>query len=326
MNRKDARSSGLSLNERAHALAQDLIAAADECRVAVHALENGAVVVDCGIHVPGGLEAGRRFAAITLGGAAEVRITQTTIGDLWLPAVEVHSDNPVSACLAAQYAGWSISGPDKYFAMGSGPARALARVEPLFEELGYAEQSDVGVLALEGAALPPAEVAAKIAERCAVAPERLVLLIAPTASLVGTVQIAARSAETGLHKLHELGFPLEAVVSALGIAPISPVARNDLRGIGRTNDAILYGARAYYAVRSEDATVEAIIEELPATASRDYGRPFYDLFKSYNFDFYQVDPHLFSPAEVVINNLATGRSWHAGRLNPKLLHASFFEA
>lgn len=318
-------SSRPGLNECAYALAQELIAAADKCRVVVHTLANGTVVVDCGIDVPGGLEAGRRFAAITLGGAAEVRLTQTTVGDLWLPAVEVMTDDPVRACLAAQYAGWAISGPEKYFAMGSGPARALARAEPLFEELGGAEQSDVAVLALEGAALPPVEVAAKIADRCRVVPERLVILIAPTASLVGTVQIAARSAETGLHKLHELGFPLAAVVSALGIAPISPVARNDLRGIGRTNDAILYGARAWYAVRTEDAAVEAVIEQLPATASRDYGRPFYELFKSYNFDFYQVDPHLFSPGEVVINNLATGRTWRAGRLNPELLQTSFFE-
>ncbi|MCZ7572952.1 MAG: methenyltetrahydromethanopterin cyclohydrolase [Ardenticatenaceae bacterium] len=313
------------LNERAYRLAQDLIAAADQYGVAAHTLDNGAVVVDCGIDVPGGLEAGRRFAAITLGGAAEVRLTQAAIGDLWLPAVEVTSDDPVRACLGAQYAGWSISGPEKYFAMGSGPARALAQAEPLFEELGYAEHSDVAVLALEGAALPPVEVAARIAERCGVSPEHLVILIAPTASLVGTVQIAARSAETGLHKLHELEFPLDAVVSALGVAPISPVAKNDLRGIGRTNDAILYGARAYYAVRSADAAVEAVIERLPATASRDYGRPFYDLFKSYNFDFYQVDPHLFSPGQVVINNLATGRTWQAGRLNPELLSKSFFE-
>jgi methenyltetrahydromethanopterin cyclohydrolase len=313
-----------TLNARAYTLARDLIERAERYRVEVEILDNGAVVVDCGVDAPGGLEAGRRMAEITLGGLGSVRLSQMTVGDLWLPAVEVVTDVPVTACLASQYAGWSISGDDDYFAMGSGPARALARVEPLFEELDYTEESNVAVLVLEGATKPPATVAAKVAERCGLSPDRLIILIAPTASPAGTVQIAARSAETGLHKLHALSFPLETVISATGVSPLSPVAKNDLKGIGRTNDAILYGARAFYIVRAEDAAIEEVIDQLPASASRDYGRPFYETFKSYDFDFYQVDSHLFSPAQVTINNLASGRAWQAGQVNPDLLRVSFF--
>jgi len=52
--------------------------------------------------------------------------------------------------MASQYAGWAIS-VEKFFAMGSLPLRAHARVEKeLFEKLGYEEERDHGVLVLEG--------------------------------------------------------------------------------------------------------------------------------------------------------------------------------
>ena len=77
---------------------------------------------------------------------------------------------------------------------------------------------------LEGRELPGEDVAAFVAEKCGVKPEQLTLLIAPTASLVGSVQIAARSAETGLHKLVELGFDVRRVTAAFGLCPLAPVA------------------------------------------------------------------------------------------------------
>ena len=44
--------------------------------------------------------------------------------------------------MASQYAGWAID-PEGFFAMGSGPLRAKARVEKeLFGKLGYAEDAD----------------------------------------------------------------------------------------------------------------------------------------------------------------------------------------
>ena len=178
--------------------------------------------------------------------------------------------------------------------------------------------SGVAVLLLEGRRLPGEEVAAYVAARCGVDTANLTLVIAPTASLVGSVQVAARVVETGLHKLTELGFDVEQIVAGFGTCPLAPVAGDDLQAIGLTNDAVLYGGQAYYAVQTSDEALEAIIEQVPSSASRDYGTPFYELFQRYG-DFYQIDPMLFSPAEVTFNNLSTGRTFHAGGVNVELL-------
>ena len=224
--------------------------------------------------------------------------------------------------MASQYAGWAIS-VDKYFAMGSGPLRAHARVEKeLFGKLQYEEQADAGVLVLESRALPTDEVAAWVATKARLEPSQLTFLVAPTASLAGGVQISARIVETGLHKMETLGFDVRRVVSAMGTAPLPPVAKNDLKAIGRTNDCILYGGQARFTIRAGDAELEQLAGQVPASASRDYGTPFYEIFKRYEGDFYKIDPLLFSPGEVWLTSIESGRTFHAGKLNPEVLEAS----
>jgi len=312
----------LGLNRRAAALADAMAADADALRVGVSHLDNGARLIDCGIDAEGGLEAGRRLSEICLAGRATVSVTTAELGPLMLPAVRVITDDPVSACLASQYAGWAIQ-RDSYFAMGSGPARCLSRAEEqLFDRLAYVERADRAVLVLEGRTPPSPAIAAYVAERCGVEPRALTLLIAPTASVAGCVQIAARSVETALHKLMELGFDLTKIRSGAGLCPIAPVAKNDLRGIGWTNDCILYGARSYLTVRATDQEIDAVAERLPASSSADYGTPFYDIFNRYDRQFYKIDKMLFSPAEVTINNLLTGRVIRRGHVNPDVLQAS----
>jgi methenyltetrahydromethanopterin cyclohydrolase len=121
-----------------------------------------------------------------------------------------------------------------------------------------------------------------------------------------------------------LGFDVRRVVSAMGTAPVPPVAKSDIRAIGRTNDCILYGGQARYTVRAEDDELEALAAKLPASASADYGTPFYDTFKRYDGDFYKIDPLLFSPAEVWLTSATSGRTFHAGGLNPAVLRASLY--
>lgn len=195
--------------------------------------------------------------------------------------------------------------------------------EPLFESLGIVERSDVAVGVLETGKLPPDEACCDIAVRCGVEPAKLTLCVARTASLAGTVQIVARSVETALHKLHELRFPLEHVQSGYGIAPLPPVAKDDLAAIGRTNDAILYGGEVTLWVRCDDSAIEDVGPRVPSSASADHGRPFAEIFARYNGDFYKIDPLLFSPAVVTFNNLSTGRSFCYGRLEAELLAESF---
>jgi len=240
------------------------------------------------------------------------------------PAVLVTTDHPAVSCMASQYAGWAIS-VDKFFAMGSGPLRAHARVEKeLFQKLGYAETATAGMLVLEGRVPPTAVVAAWVAEKARLQPSQLTFLIAPTASIAGGVQISARILETGLHKMEVLGFDVRRVVSGFGIAPIAPVAKNDLRAIGRTNDCILYGGQARYSVRAGDDELRSLVERLPASASSDYGEPFGKVFKDAEYDFYKIDPLLFSPAQIRLTSTGSGRSFEAGGVNLEVLERSFW--
>src|SRR5205809_6065052 len=100
---------------------------------------------------------------------------------------------------------------------------------------------------------------------------------AATASLADSAPLSARIIETGLHKMETLGFDVRRVVSALGTAPLPPIAKNDLKAIGRTNDCILYGGQAHFTVRAGDEELEQLAAQVPASASRDYGTPFYEI-------------------------------------------------
>ena len=313
----------LGMNERAWELADRCAARARELRVAPATLACGARVIDAGVNAPGGLAAGLVLAELCMGGLGNVSLTSLTIdGESW-SGVQVWTDHPADACMASQYAGWAIN-PEGFFAMGSGPLRAKARVEKeLFGKLGYGEDATRGVLVLEGRTLPNDNVASWIAAKAGIEPSGLTLAVAPTASLAGGLQIVARSIETGLHKMDTLGFDVRKVVSAIGTAPLPPVAKSDVRAIGRTNDCVLYGAQARYTVRAEDDELALLAERLPSSSSADYGTPFYDIFKRYDNDFYKIDPLLFSPAEVWLTSVASGRTFHAGHLNPGVLRASF---
>ena len=319
----EERVGSLKLNEHAAAIADAMAAEAEGLGVAVSSLENGARLIDCGIAAAGGLEAGRLMAEVCMGGAGRVGFTAVEFEGLRLPGVQVWTDHPAFACLGSQYAGWAIK-PEGYFAMGSGPLRAIARVETeLFERLGYGEpRSGRGVLVLEARSAPDASVAAWVAGKAGVPARDLTFLVAPTATPAAGVQISARVVETALHKMQELGFDVRKVLSAFGTAPLAPVAKNDTRAIGRTNDCVLYGGIVHLTVRAEDDELEALAPRVPSSASRDYGTPFYDLFQRYGGDFYKVDPHLFSPAEVALTNVKSGRTFAAGSVNPAVLRQS----
>lgn len=316
---------GFALNARAWAIADRMEERAAELRVEVQRLTNGARVIDAGVGVEGGLGAGLLLAEACMAGLGTVSFAPLDVGGTAYPGVQVWTDHPAVSCMASQYAGWAVQTSD-YFAMGSGPLRAHARVErELFAKLGYAERGDRGVLVLESRALPTEEVARWVGEKSGLDPARLTFLVAPTASLACGVQVVARILETGLHKMDTLGFDVRRVVSGIGTAPVPPVARSDLRAIGRTNDCILYGGEARYTVRADDDELEALAARLPASASSDYGTPFYEVFKRYNGDFYKIDPLLFSPAVVWLTSVASGRTFRAGTLNPDVLRASLLE-
>lgn len=300
-----------------------MIGRADERRVAVSAIEGGGRVVDCGVEARGGLLAGLDLARVCMAGLGEVTIGPGHVGGRPVASVRVATDHPVAACLRSQYAGWQLAA-GKFFAMGSGPMRAASGREAIFGKLGGREEASTVVGVLEGRKLPTAEVAAIVAEACRVRQGLVHLLIAPTASLAGGVQVVARSVETALHKLGELGFDLGRVVSGHGVAPLPPLAKDDLAAIGRTNDAVLYGAEVILYVTGDDDTLADVGPQVPSSASADHGEPFSAIFERYGRDFYKVDPHLFSPAVVSFQNLDTGRTHTFGHVDDAILSRSFF--
>jgi methenyltetrahydromethanopterin cyclohydrolase len=309
-----------SINELCAPLVAALLQDAGALRLGVTRDASGATLVDAGIDAPGGIEAGRRIAEICLGGLG--RVSVGAAGEVWPWLVTVHAADPVLACLGSQYAGWSLK-HERFFALGSGPGRSLAGKEELFAELGYRDRSADATLVLEVDRPPPSALLQKVADDCAVAPDHLTVIMTPTQSLAGAVQIAARSLEVALHKAHALKFPLARIVDGLGAAPLPPPAPDFVQAMGRTNDAILYGGTVQLFVGGPEAEAKALADNLPSGASRDYGRPFAETFAAYKGDFYQIDPMLFSPGLVQVTALESGRSFRRGRLDAAILARSF---
>ena len=321
----DARAAGWpSVNAHAAALVGALVEDAAALRLRVDRTGDGCVIVDAGIECRGGLEAGRRVAEICLAGLGSVRFAQADAGGPL--GVAVHTANPVLACLGSQYAGWSLAhgeGRGAFRALGSGPARALAAKEPLFADLHYRDRADATCLVLEVDRVPPPEIVAKVARDCGVTPARLTMILTPTRSLAGVVQIVARVLEVALHKAHAIGFALDAIVDGAGTAPLPPPTPDFVAGMGRTNDAILFGGDVQLFVDASDEAARDLAVRLPSCTSRDYGKPFARVFEDCGRDFYRIDPLLFAPARVRVSNVASGRSFLAGRLDHALVAASF---
>jgi methenyltetrahydromethanopterin cyclohydrolase len=315
-----------SVNARAQALIDALVAAKVEYKIEVSRGVRGETLIDSGSRTQGSIEAGLALADICMGGLGSLQLTSSSMTPRWPWTLLVHSSNPVAACLASQYAGWRLSygeGKDAFFALGSGPARALARIEPLFETLDYRDPAKSAALVLESSRAPPPEIVDQVVKACDVAPERLTILYAPTQSLAGSTQIVARVLEVALHKAHELKFPLGRIVEGMGAAPLAPPHPDLVTAMGRTNDAIIYGGQVHLFVSGAAGDAKSLAERLPSRQSRDYGRSFAELFASVNGDFYAIDPMLFSPAMVIVTAIETGQSFRAGELNFGLLDASF---
>ena len=317
----------VSVNLEAKKTVDYMIENADDIGIAVSKLENGSTILDCGVNVSGSFKAGELYTKICLGGLAEVGISIP--GDLSenfaIPSVKVKTNFPAISTLGAQKAGWSVSVGD-FFALGSGPARALSlKPAETYEEIDYKDDADIAILTLEADTLPGEDVADNIASACGVKSEDVYLLVAPTSSLVGSIQIAGRVVENGTYKMLEfLKFDVKKVKHAAGIAPIAPVDPDGLKAMGKTNDAVLLGGRTYYYVESEEGDdIKALAEQLPSSSSEGYGKPFFDVFKEAEFDFYKIDKGMFAPAEVVINDMRTGETFKAGGVNVELLKKSF---
>lgn len=315
----------ISANQQAAAIVEQMVARAEQLGISVTRLSCGARVIDLGVKASGGLLAGQYAAEVSLGGMGEVAFVPLYFGEdagpgFWLPGVRVVVDQTEIGCMASQYAGWGIR-RGSFFAIGSGPARARAAVEPLFQQLNYRDGADVAVIILEARELPSDEVAEYIARKCRLEPTGVTILVAPAACLAGAVQIVARVVATGMHKMLKLGFDVRQVLHGFGTCPLPPVVPDEDLASALANDCVLYGGRVHYIMRADDAEIEDLIGRIPSSNSPDYGTPCYQLFQRYG-NFYNIDPLLFCPSQVTINNLTSGRTFRAGRPHLQVLKTS----
>jgi methenyltetrahydromethanopterin cyclohydrolase len=315
---------GLSVNRLAWRLLEKLLENPDYYGVKVEKTVSGTTVVDAGIKAKGGFQAGKLVTEICMGGLGKAEIVCRKYGELELPSILVCTDHPAIATLGSQYAGWQIN-EHGFFAIGSGPARALAlKPRGVFEEIGYKDDFDKAVAVLETDKPPPKTIIERLIRDCGISPENFALVLVPTSSVAGSTQVSGRIIETGIHKLRKLGFDANVISYGWGCAPIAPAHPKFVKAMSRTNDAILYGGTAYFVVEYEDERKLAeIMEKAPSKASGVYGKPFIEIFKKAKYDFYKIDPSLFAPAKIVINNAKTGNTFKNGEISSEVLAKSF---
>ena len=318
--------SNLSVNESSKILVNKLKKNLDKFQIELIKDSSGVEIIDAGINSIGSVSAGVLISEICMGGLGKVSININYYSKLptWLT---VRSEQPVIACLASQYAGWSLSASSdksndkKFSCLGSGPARALANREEIFSELNYKDKSDFGVLIMEVSSFPPKVIIEKIINDCDLNPTELTIILTPTNSLAGTTQVVGRVLEVALHKAHSLGFELNDIIEGIATAPLPAPGKDLMEAMGRTNDSILYGGTVHLYIKTTDEKCDQLARQLPSSNSRDYGKSFGSIFKNVNYDFYKIDPQLFAPAVVWISNLNTGKTWNYGRLNLDLLES-----
>lgn len=326
----------LRINDLSKKIVDNIIENEDNYGAKVDTLGNGATIIDM---KDGTWEGGRLVGEICMGGLGTVEFTHFSMENHYLPAVNVYTSHPIISCMASQLAGWSVKIKKKvekdgeikkkkvFDSLGSGPARAKSRVEELFDEIQYQDDSNCAVIVFETSKAPNEEVMDLVASKCGVDVSETYAIYAPTACLTGSIQVAARIVETGIHKLHEIKFPLNIIQDGFGTTTIAPIAKDDLGAMGRTNDSLIAGGMTYYTIKvdkeREKELFELIEKEGPANTSPSYGDPFLKTFKEVDYKFYDIDPGLFAPATYTINNIKTGHSISAGLKDLDLLKESY---
>ncbi|GAA0227944.1 methenyltetrahydromethanopterin cyclohydrolase [Haladaptatus pallidirubidus] len=306
-----------SLNRMALELVDEAIDFAGELNVAAYELDNEATVLDFGIEADGGTEAGLLLAELQTAGLATVQTQMDDVAGAPFPSVELSTDQPALALLCSQKAGWELT-VEEFDGLGSGPARALVAEEDEYRRVGYADSFEFAVLAVESDELPDEKVAEHVADLAGVEPNAVFLPTFATGSIAGSVSVASRAAELAVFRLSELGYDPLDILSARGSAPVAPVSYDEATAIGRTNDALAYGGRVHLTVREEFER----FDELPSTASDEYGTTFQTFFDDADWDFGAVPESVFAPAQVTVD-VVNGPTHVFGETNHDLLADSF---
>jgi methenyltetrahydromethanopterin cyclohydrolase len=306
-----------SLNRMALELVDEAIDFTDELGIRPDELDNDATVLDFGHSAAGGIEAGLLLSEIQTAGLATVQTRMDAVAGAPVPHIELTTDRPALALLCSQKAGWELA-IEEFDGLGSGPARALVAEEDIFARVGYADEFDFAVLAVESDEPPTEAVAEEVAERAGIETNAVFLPTTPTASLAGSVTVAARAAELATVRLADMGYDPLAIRSVSADAPIAPVSESETTALGRTNDALAYGGRVHMTLAADFERVG----ELPSTAADEYGTPFEEIFEGVDWSFADLPGELFAPAQLTVDVLG-GPTHVLGETSDTLLAESF---
>ncbi len=307
----------ISVNERAYSIFEDLLEFEEDYGVKSYRLNNGATVIDCGVAVRGSYDAGMMFIQISMGGLSGVNIQLEDIRDVQTPFVYVYTDFPDLSCLGCQMAGWKIELND-FKGLASGPARALAlKPKEIFDYLDYEDDAEYAVVTIESDRIPDERVVEYIAKECDVEASEVYIAVTSIRSLVGVIQISGRVIENALFRAKSMGFDVRKIRNAMGKCPVAPIMEDEMRTMAAANDSICYYGSVYLTVDGFDS----VLENITFDRTKYYGKTFYEIVKDVG-DIYKLDPDVFSPARVLINDV-NGGFYSYGTLNPEILLKSY---
>ncbi|TXT60359.1 MAG: Methenyltetrahydromethanopterin cyclohydrolase [Promethearchaeota archaeon] len=321
----------LSVNDEGYKIVEKILQDPDFYSIKVSKLSNKATIIDGS---QGTYEFGRLVGEVCLGGLGSCKFINSSLKGNLIPSLLVETSHPPIALVGSQKAirltikTQKEGKTKKRSYLASGPFRAKARLDQeLYDSINYFDDSTKSVMVFEESKIPNEEKMEKIFEKCKLDPEHTVAIFTPTNSIPGSVQIAARIIKTGLHILREQDFDPLYLKYAMGTTTIAPVAKDEVRAMGRTNDSIIYGGKVYLTVEvpeEEEPQMVELLNQSPSSVSPSYGKPFYEMLKEVDFDFYKIDGKLFAPAIITINNLETGKLFTAGNVNEEVLWSSYF--
>jgi len=314
-----------SVNEAAATIIEsEILPRANQLNIEVHALKNGATVLDMGIRSKGGFRAGKYFAEIGMGGLGILRYKMMKLDRYWVPGLQVIADDPVicemSAYVAATRVRWLGD-----LQVVSGPVRAILGSDEFARAVTYRDPNPrKAVAGVQCIVLPDEELAGSISQTCGVRAENLYIMAARTGCMTGAVQVCARNVEQSLPTVYDRGFSMEYILEGNATTPLCCIVDDEKIAYGRVNDCLIYGQEANLTVDCEDAEISRMLEYIPFSKNEDvYGTPFAELFERCGNNWAHVPRDWDAPCRINFFNRRTGSIFSTGRLHMKALEKAF---
>jgi methenyltetrahydromethanopterin cyclohydrolase len=344
----------ISVNLLALRIVKDMIRDCDRLQVEASELKNKATIIDCGVKVPGGYEAGELVTKIRFGGVGGAHVTDVTYGDMTIPTLFCHTNFPalIGVC---QFVWLGILPPPEtldhpFPAWISGPAKALAQDPPWVfrDKINYRDpHPDAGVLVVQtrnkAQGLPNEWFVETIAKKCNITPENLYVIVTPSESVAGVTHVASSGVEDVFWRLTEYyNIPYSRIEHASGSTPLCPISPNVFKEpCAWMDDMIDYAGRAHFWLHStEDMDLEMMVKDLVMeNHGTFYGRSYHqscvnrfkpaddmirdvmekDLESWLRIRSSTANQGMWVVAEASLSDTRTGRVYHAGKVDIELI-------